>query len=71
MKRHWKYDEVLDYQKKQGQYLIYKNKDDKNIVVPRVDATLPWTVNIANPVTWLILIIIVLIIVICFIINIK
>lgn len=49
MRRYWGVDEVLAYQEEHQQFWIYMNKEDKNIIVPRRDATLPWTFNAANP----------------------
>lgn len=71
MKRRWNYDEVLTYQKENNQSWLYMNKDDKNIVVPRQDAMLPWTVNVANPVVWILLGVIILVVVSGVVINIK
>lgn len=60
MKRHWGVDEVLAYQKEHNQSWVYLNKEDRNIIVPRNDGFLPWTINGANPFVWLIIFIIVI-----------
>lgn len=71
MKRRWNYDEVLTYQKENNQSWLYMNKDDKNIIVPRQDTMLPWTVNVANPVVWILLGVIILAVVSGIVVNIK
>lgn len=71
MKRRLGIDEVLAYQKEHNQSWIYLNKEDKNIIVPRNEGFLPWTMNVAHPITWLVLGIIIFMVVVSFVLNIK
>lgn len=71
MKRRWQYDEVIAYQKAHNQNWFYMNKDDSNVIVPRQDTTLPWTVNTASSLTWLLLGVIILVVVSGIVMNIK
>lgn len=69
MKRRWQYDEVLVYQKEHNQSWIYLNKEDKNIIVPRNDGFLPWTINGANPFVWFIVLIVIIVVLVGIIIG--
>jgi uncharacterized membrane protein len=57
----WTKEEIKEYKKKQDSY-FYFNKEDSNIFIPK-DYGFGWTFNWANPISWVILLVIIGIIV--------
>ncbi|CRK84694.1 DUF5808 domain-containing protein [Neobacillus massiliamazoniensis] len=56
-KRKWKKDEIDEYRKLKGAFFYY-NKEDSNFLVQKAFG-IGWTVNWANPISWVFVIIIV------------
>lgn len=56
-KRKWARDEIEEYRKKKGKFFYY-NKEDSNFLVPKAFG-IGWTVNWANPITWVFVLVIV------------
>lgn len=60
-KRKWTKEEIEEFRKKSGAFLYY-NKEDSNFFVPKAYG-FGWTLNWANPISWLLILAIIGIIV--------
>ena len=49
-RRKWTTEEIEEYREMKGAF-FYSNKEDSNVFVPKVFG-FGWTVNWANPVSW-------------------
>lgn len=56
-KRKWTNDEIQEYRIKHGAFLYY-NKEDSNFLVPK-SYGIGWTVNWANPISWVFILVII------------
>lgn len=56
-KRRWTNEEINDYRKRNGT-IFYYNKEDANLLIPKTFG-FGWTLNWANPISWLIILVIV------------
>jgi len=52
-------EEVLQWQADHNRYFFYINKDDSNLFVPRGRTGLGFTLNLAHPISWVIIILLV------------
>lgn len=55
-KRKWTKEEIEEYRKEHGSF--YCNKEDSNVFVPKAYG-IGFTVNWANPVTWIVCLIVI------------
>lgn len=60
-RRKWTKQEIEEYRKVKGAFFYY-NKEDCNLFVPKAYG-IGWTVNWANPISWLFILVIIGIIV--------
>jgi Predicted membrane protein len=56
-KRKWNKEEIEEYRKNRGAF-FYCNKEDSNFLIPKAYG-IGFTVNWANPVTWVIVVVII------------
>jgi uncharacterized membrane protein len=56
-RRKWTKEEIEEYRKTHG-YVFYSNKEDSNLFVRKVSG-IGWTVNWANPISWLLILVII------------
>ena len=43
--------------------IFYINRKDRRLIVPKFNAALGWTLNFANPVAWIFIVLVILIII--------
>ena len=56
-RRKWTKEEIKEYRKIQDAF-FYSNKEDSNVFVPKVYG-IGWTVNRANPISWIFVLVII------------
>ncbi|PEJ59913.1 hypothetical protein CN692_03800 [Bacillus sp. AFS002410] len=56
-KRKWTTAEIDEYRKKNGAF-FYFNKEDSNFLIPKAFG-IGWTVNWANPISWILIIVVI------------
>lgn len=52
-KRKWTREEIENWRKEHYGNIGYFNKEDSNVFIPKASG-FGWTVNFANPITWII-----------------
>ncbi|MEH7414948.1 DUF5808 domain-containing protein [Neobacillus drentensis] len=55
-KRKWSNKEIEEFRKRNGKF-VYYNKEDANLFVPKA-LGFGWTLNWANPLSWLVILLI-------------
>lgn len=56
-RRKWTKEEIEEYRKDKGAFFYY-NKEDSNFFVPKAYG-IGWTVNWANPISWVLILVII------------
>lgn len=54
-KRKWTPDEVRQWMEQHGTHSFYYNKEDSNVIVRKRNIGLGWTLNAANPLSYVLL----------------
>lgn len=64
-KKKWSHDEIEEYKKTHNQFMFYYNKDDTNLFVSK-SSGLGLTLNFANPLSFVLIIIILALVLLLF-----
>ena len=51
-KRKWTQEEVREWMERHGTHSFYYNKEDANVIVRKRNIGLGWTLNAANPLSY-------------------